>query len=246
MRVRASLSLAVLLNFGVAAPAFAVEIDDLLLPRGVMNLSTEASVEVPRDVMSVTLSTTREGRDAGGVQSQLKQALDSALAEAKKSVRPGQVDVQTGNFSLFPRYGKEGVLTGWQGSTELTIEGRDMREIGQLTGRIPTLSVARVAYGLSRETRETAEAKASADAIARYRAKASDYARQFGYAGYVIRQINVNTQEGPTLPPQPMPRAALMKSGGAPQAMVAADESLPVEAGKSAVTVHVSGSVEMK
>jgi hypothetical protein len=38
------------------------------------------------------------------VQTQLKAALDAALAEAKKSAQPGQLDVRTGNFSLSPRY----------------------------------------------------------------------------------------------------------------------------------------------
>ena len=73
-------------------------------PQGVLGLSASASVEVTKDVLAVTFSTTREGTDANAVQAQLKQALDAALAEAKKAARPGQVDVQTGNFSLYPRY----------------------------------------------------------------------------------------------------------------------------------------------
>ena len=73
-------------------------------PQGVLGLSASASVEVTKDLLAVTFSTTREGSDANAVQAQLKQALDAALAEAKKAARPGQVDVQTGNFSLYPRY----------------------------------------------------------------------------------------------------------------------------------------------
>ncbi len=72
-------------------------------PQGVLGLSANASVEVAKDLIAVTFSTTREGTDANTVQAQLKQALDAALGEAKKAARPGQVDVQTGNFSLYPR-----------------------------------------------------------------------------------------------------------------------------------------------
>ena len=50
----------------------------------------------------------RKAPTPNAVQAQLKQALDAALAEAKKAARPGQVDVQTGNFSLFPRYTQQG------------------------------------------------------------------------------------------------------------------------------------------
>jgi len=55
------------------------------MPQGVVNLSASASVDVARDLLSITFSTTREGSDAAAVQSQLKQALDAALAEARKA-----------------------------------------------------------------------------------------------------------------------------------------------------------------
>lgn len=206
-------------------------------PQGVVSLSSSASMEVVRDMLQVTFSTTREGLDAATVQSQLKQALDAALAEAKRAARPGQLDVQTGNFSISPRYTNKGVVSGWQGSAELIVDGRDMQAIGQLTGRITTLTISRVGYNLSRELREKSEGEVSAQAITRYRAKAADYAKQFGYAGYVIREVSVNSNE------QISPRFA-----AAPQMKALAassDEALPVEPGKGTVTVNVSGSVQM-
>lgn len=231
-----ALSTSVLSLPAFAAPT-AAEMAIAFTPQGVVSLSSSASVEVTRDVLGVTFGTTKEGVDAASVQSQLKQALDAALAEAKKAARPGQVDVQTGNFSLAPRYTNKGVVNGWQGSAELIVEGRDMQAIGQLTGRITTLTISRAGYTLSRELREKSEAEVSGQAIARYRAKASDYAKQFGYSGYTIREVNVSTNE----PQQPMPMAAMrMKTMSAP-----ADESLPVEPGKGTVTVSVNGTVQL-
>ena len=205
-------------------------------PQGVVSLSASASVEVVRDLLTVTLSTTREGADAATVQSQLKQALDAALAEAKRAAKPGQLEVQTGNFSISPRYTNKGASNGWQGSAELVLEGRDMQAIGQLTGRITTLTIARVGYNLSRELREKSEGEVSAQAIARYRAKAADYAKQFGYAGYAIREVNVNANE--QMPPRGVPMQ--MKAMA-----VSSDEALPVEPGKGTVLVNVSGTVQM-
>lgn len=206
-------------------------------PQGVVSLSASATAEVTKDLLNVVLSTTREGQDAATVQTQLKQALDAALAEARKVAKPGQIDIQTGNFSLYPRYAPKGGINGWQGSAELVIEGKDMAGIGSLTGRITTMTVARVGQGLSRELREKTEGDLTAQAIARYRAKATDYAKQFGYAGYVIREVNVGTSEPPGFAPMPMVRAKAMS--------MAADESLPVEAGKAQVSVNVSGSVQL-
>ena len=205
-------------------------------PQGVVSLSASASVEVVRDLLTITLSTTREGADAATVQSQLKQALDAALAEAKRAARPGQLEVQTGNFSISPRYTNKGASNGWQGSAELVLEGRDMQAIGQLTGRITTLTISRVGYNLSRELREKSEGEVSAQAIARYRAKAADYAKQFGYASYAIREVNVNANE--QMPPRGVPMQ--MKAMA-----VASEEALPVEPGKGTVSVNVSGTVQM-
>ncbi len=207
-------------------------------PQGVVGLAASATAEVTKDLLSVALSTTREGQDAATVQSQLKQALDAALAEARKAAKPGQLEVQTGNFSLYPRYAPKGGINGWQGSAELLIEGRDMPAIGALTGRITTMTIARVGYGLSRELREKVEGEVAAQAIARFRAKAGEYSKQFGFAGYVIREVNVNSDSPVMYAAAPAMRAKAMSA--------AADESLPVEAGKGTVTVNVNGTVQMK
>ena len=227
-------AVAVALALVAAAPARA----DAPPPQGVLSLGASASVEVTKDVLVVTFSTTKEGADANAVQAQLKQALDAALAEARKAARPGQVEVQTGAFSLFPRYTNKGAISGWQGTAEVIVEGRDMATIGQLSGRITSMTVARVAYRLSREASQKVEAEVAAEAIARYRAKAGEYAKQFGYGGYAIREVNVTTSDPPQ-GPQPMMRSQA-------SAMSAQGDALSVEPGKAQVTANVSGTVQMK
>ncbi|MEP7303469.1 MAG: SIMPL domain-containing protein [Caldimonas sp.] len=225
---------------GAALVLFATSaaLADSAPPQGVLSLTASASVEVTKDLLSVTFSTTREGSDANAVQAQLKQALDSGLAEAKKAARPGQVDVQTGTFSLYPRYAAKGGINGWQGTAEIIVDGRDMAAIGQLSGRITTMTVARVAYRLSREANQKVEGEVVAEAVARYRAKAAEYAKQFGYAGYSIREVNVTTTE-PQQGPTPMFRAQA-------SAMSAQGDALSVEPGKAQVNANVNGTVQMK
>lgn len=206
------------------------------VPSGVVALTASASVEVTRDLMAVTLSATREGTDASSVQSALKQALDAALLEARGAAKPGQIDVRTGNFSMNPRYSPKGLLNGWQGTAELVIEGRDLTGIGQLAGRIQSMTIARVAQGLSREQREKAESGVTAQAIARYRAQAAEVTKQFGYSSYSVREVSVNGNEQGG--PEPMMMRAKVFAA-------AADAPLPVEAGQTSVTVTVSGTVQM-
>jgi predicted secreted protein len=227
-----------LVAFSALAVTLAAHAAPDAAPRDRLSLSASASTDVTRDVLGVAFSTTREGADAAVVQSGLKQALDAALAEARKVAKPGQVDVQTGSFSLAPRYEpKTGKITGWQGTAELLVEGRDATAIAQLSGRINTLTVNRVGYSLSREAREKAEADISAQAITRYRAKAADYARQFGYGGYVVGEVNVSADEAA---PRPVMMKAMRMSASS-----AADEALPTEAGKATVTVNVNGTIQL-
>ncbi|HEX5685389.1 MAG TPA: SIMPL domain-containing protein [Ideonella sp.] len=207
--------------------------------QGVLTLNATATVDVPQDWMMLTLSVNREGTDAGAVQTQLKQAVDAAVAEARRVAKPGQVEIQTGAFSVQPRYNQKGQLNGWQGRTELTIEGREMATIAQLSGRISSMTIARVEYGLSREAREKVEGEVSAQAVARFRARAGDLAKQFGYGGYAIREVNVSTDGAVVPPPMPYARAGMMKAESA-------DMALPTEPGKGSVTANVSGSVQMK
>ena len=209
---------------------------------GVLNLSTSASAEVTQDVLAVTFSVSREGNDAQTVQSGLKQALDAALVEARKIAKPGAVDVQTGNFALYPRYsnptkGGQASISGWQGSAELQVQGKDIAAIAQLSGRIQTMAIARVGYTLSREAREKVEADVTAQAIARWRAKAALMSQQFGYSGFSVREVNVATNDSQQ-PPVPMMTRSVRSAA-------VASEALPTEAGKGEVTATVNGSAQM-
>jgi len=206
-------------------------------PQNVLQLTASGSVEVQQDMLSMTLTTTRDATDAATVQSQLKAAVDAALAEARKNAQPGQLDVQTGNFSLSPRYTREGKINGWQGSAEVVLEGRDFPRITQTAGRITTLNVGNVGFALSREQRAKSETEAQTIAIENFKQKATTLAKGFGFSGYTLREVSVNANEGGPIRPRAM--AAQAKS-------FSADAPVPVEAGKTSVVVNVSGSVQLK
>jgi len=208
------------------------------MPQNVVQLVASGAVEVQQDLLTMVLSTSRDGTDAGVVQTQLKVALDAALAEAKKAVQTGQLEVRTGNFSLFPRYGKDGKITGWQGSTELVMEGRDFARIASTAGKITTLTMGNVSFGLSRSQRAQVEGQAQAIAIEQFKAKAGEIAKGFGFTGYTLREVSVNASDTGN---PPRPRMMAMEAKAA-----SSDMAVPVEAGKSTVQVTVSGAVQLK
>jgi predicted secreted protein len=205
-------------------------------PQNVLQLSASGTVEIQQDRLTLVLATTREGTDANAVQTQLKSALDAALTEASGAAQPGQMDVRTGNFGLYPRYSQGGKIASWQGTAELVLEGREFARITQTAGRIQSMTVASVSFGLSREQRAKVESDAQSIAIQRFKAKAGELAKDFGFSGYSLREVAVNSND------QGSPRPLRMAVASVAQAEV----PLPVEAGKAAVTVTVSGTVQLR
>lgn len=208
------------------------------LPLQRVSLSASATVQVPQDELTLTLSTQREGSSAPDVQNQLKAALDTALSVARRQAQSPLMEVSTGRFGLSPRHDRNGKLVGWQGTAELILQGRDFVRISQTAAQLQTLSVASVVFGLSSQQRQDAQAQAQSQAIAQFQKSATDIAKGFGFAGYTLGEVHINAnQPGPV---RPTMMAASMRS--------AADESspVPIEAGLSQVSVNVSGSVQLK
>ena len=162
-------------------------------PRNVVQLSASGSVDVQQDLLVLTLSTARDGKDAAVVQSQLRQALDAAVLEARRNAEPGQMDVRTGNFSLYPRYSQNSQITGWQGNTELVLEGRDFARITNTAARISSMAIAQVAFSLSPQQRSKVEQEAQTLAIENFKTQAADLTRAFGFADYTLREVSVNS-----------------------------------------------------
>lgn len=218
---------------------FAQPMEQRDAPRNIAQLSSSASVDVQQDLLAIAMNTSASGLEANAVQTQLKQALDAALAVAKPQAAAGQLDIRTGNFSLYPRYDKNGKINGWQGSTELVLEGRDFTRITSTAGKIQSLTLGNVSFGLSREQRGKVEADAQAQAIERFKARALDVSKGFGFSGYTIREVSINANDQ-GFQPRMRPMSAMSKSADMESAPI------PVEAGKSTVTVNVTGSVQMR
>lgn len=208
------------------------------VPRDVVQFSATATVEARQDQLSVTLRSTREGSDPLTVQEQLKAVLETALAEARATAQPGAMEVRSGHFGLMPRTGRDGRISAWQGTAEMVLSGRDFERIAGTAGRIQGLTVASVQFGLSRELRERLETQAQAQAIERFRARGGEIARSFGFSGYALREISINSQEqGGLIRPRFMAMEAKASVAEAP---------LPLEAGQAQVQVTVSGAVQLK
>lgn len=209
-------------------------------PRNVLQLSASASSEVVQDWLQLTLSATQEGSDGAAVQDKLRQLLDGAQALLRRQAQPEQLEWRSGAFSVAPRYGKDGKITGWQGRAELLLQGRDFARITSAAAQVPGMSIRQIGFALSPQARAQAQEQVQAQAVARFGQQAQALARSFGFEGYSLREVQVSSHDsGPG--PQPRMLAMAAKAGAMEEA-----PPLALEAGKALVEVSVSGSVQMR
>jgi predicted secreted protein len=205
----------------------------------VVQLSASAEQEAVQDWLTVVLTHRAQAANPAAVQRQLQAALDQALRHIRPRVQAGELEMHTGGVTVQPRYSHEGQIVGWHGQAELIVQGRGVARIAATAGDTPGMAVSSMAFSLSRHARQALEAQIRSEAIGRFRQTAQQVARDFGFAGYTLREVSV-TEGGQEL----AVRARVMMAAGAQTAMT--DTPVSVEPGKTLVQVTVAGSVQLQ
>lgn len=208
--------------------------------RNVVHLSASGSVEVVQDWLQINLLATREGSQAQTVQQQLQQAVDAAVLSLRSKVQGTSMQLRTGGFGVYPRHGLDGKIKGWQGRAELVVEGKDFARITQAVSHVNTMQVAGTGLGLSKEGRAVVHEQAQAQAVQNFQARATQLAKLWGFTGYTMREIHVNSQDSVG-----RPRMAAMPMAAASMAKQEMADPITVEAGKELVEVSVNGAVQL-
>ena len=203
--------------------------------------NASARKEVQHDWLSIVVRAQQEGADPVALQNQLKTTLEAALSSLRPRLEPQQLEVRSGHFGIYPRHNNQGRVTGWQGQVDLVVEGRDFARVSQLAGNLPRMTVAQADFSLSREGRQQLEAEVQSQAVQNFRQRAQALARDFGFAGYTLRQVNVSAVDRPE--PGIQPRMLMADAAMAPAAAPAA---IPLVAGKDEVRITVSGSIQLR
>ena len=198
-----------------------------------ISLSASAQTEVANDRMSAVLYLQREGQDAVPLAAEVNQAIEWAVAEAK---RVTGVDVHTLDYRTQPVYGKQ-ILTGWRVRQSIRLTSADSGVLSALIGRLQQrLAVADIAYELSSDRRQQVENGLVEEAIGRFSERARLVAGALGRSDYRLVSLDVSTG-GPA--PRPVFRGAVM-------AMAEAAPAPALEPGTETVLVQVSGTIELQ
>lgn len=238
--------LAASLTVGLTATAARAEGKSAQPQANIVHLSARGSVEVEQDWLTLTLSVTRDGDNAAAVQRSLREITENAMRHLRPSSSGEDMRITTGQFQVFPRYGKNGAILRWQGRSEITLQGRDFPRITQAAAGVQHMTVSNTAFSLSHAAAEELHSRAQSQAVQAFRERARQVTELFGLRTYTLREMTVGSNQHWLHRP-----ASVLRS--APVAMMASsrDEAAPqpdiaVQAGTARVEVEVSGSVVME
>ena len=204
-----------------------------------VSLRAEASQEVPRDLMIVTLYTEAQNTDSAKLAAEVTTIMNKAIGEAKQAKA---VTLRQGNRNSYPIYdNKTQKITGWRERAELRLESTDFAALSKLTGDLmQTLKMGNMQFTVGNHTRKTSEDALLKDAVNAFKARAQLATDALGGKGYKIVNLNLNSNGYP----QPYMRSEMMMKAASP-----AMDSAPtpeVEAGTSEISMSADGVIEIQ
>jgi predicted secreted protein len=198
---------------------------------GILSLSAQASADVPQDLVQITLFVEEEAKNPAALTTRLQQQTAHALRIAKNQ---STVSVQTDNFGMHPSTDREGRITHWRGRSGLRLTSKDFDATARLAGELtPAMQIDSVRFSLSPRAKYAAQEKLAREAIAAFRNQAQTAAHAFDYKSYTVRKITI-AHHGLGFEPHMMMKTLAMSQ-----------QDIPIAAGKTTVTVTVSGAVQM-
>ena len=223
------------LSLGTVASLPALAADELHYNQ--VSLRAEASQEVARDLMIVTLYTEEQNTDPAKLTAAVSTTLNKAIGQAKQVKG---IDLRQGSRNSYPIYdNKGGKITGWRERAELRLESADFAALSKLTGELlADMKMGGMDFAISTATRQTSEDALLKDAVNAFKARAQLATEALGGKGYKIVSLNLNANGYP----QPFMRAPMMMKGAS---MDAESVTPDVEAGTSKVSMTADGAIEV-
>lgn len=202
-----------------------------------VRLDAVVSAPITPDTAVITMAAEKSGSDASAITQHINKLMGDAVREAKAV---SGVEAITGNFSTHQQYDNKGNVIGWTVRSDLILKSKDFGSLGKLSGNLSqSLKIVGSGFEVSRELRAREEATLLQRGLEAFQAKAKTAAQTLGFSGYTLREINIQQAqlEGGNNQPRPMMMARAMAADAAPVQM---------EAGRTAINLTVSGTVQMK
>jgi predicted secreted protein len=228
-RIRGALLLASLCVVAHGAAAQLAPPPSMAASPSAVTVSASATASVPNDRMQAWLRAESDNADASAAASVVNARMGKALARARATKG---VDASTTGYSSY-QITEKNQPSRWRVAQTLKLEGSDFAALSGLVSQLQAdggLVVDGTQFSVSDAARAKAEEALTQQAIKAWQARATEAARGFGFDGWRLGKVAIQT--GDAIRPQPRMRAMAVASSVAP---------VELEAGNTDVTVTVSG-----
>ena len=206
-------------------------------PFNLVRLDAMVSSPITPDTAVLTLAAERSGVDVSAMTQQINKIMGDAVREAKAV---NGVEALTGNFSTNQQYDNRGNVIGWTVRSDLILKSKDFGVLGKLSGNLgQSLKIVGSSFEVSRELRQREEGQLLQRGLEAFTAKAKTAAQTLGFNSYILREINIQQAQLEGGNPQ---RPVMMMA----RAMTADAAPVQIEAGRTAINLTVSGSIQLK
>jgi len=205
-----------------------------------VSLSAESEVQLPNDELVVRFTVETEGKDTSALRVEVNRISQDVHArlKAEEGLKWTTMGRSLEPIWEYDRLHSKNIRTGWRmvQSTEVITQ-----KLESVSGWLDAIEVAGaqikdLTFRVSSETLRRAQNDLRMQAIAAFRAKATDFAKGLDAPDFRILELQTDSP-----PVYPM-RAQVMRSMEADKATAAA----PVlNSGESQVSVRISGTIEI-
>lgn len=198
-----------------------------------IHLSVNATAQLENDTMVATLFAQEEGSQAAELSAVVNQRIRNALELVKKHP---QIKHQTNAYSSNPIYNNN-KITGWRVSQSLRLESTNMALMSDVLGKLQAdLALQSMLFAVSPASKNRQDEILIDEALEAFSKRAQQVVKKLERRNYKIVDINISTSGARGIRPQYQMRAMAMD----------AESSPAVSAGEQAVTVTVSGNIELE
>ena len=148
------------------------ETDDA--PARSVTVTGHGTVKVTPDVANVSMGVQATSRDAEEVFATI-ETKSTALVETLKGLGVAAEDIRTSGLSLYPNYGENNQITGYNGSVNVDVTLRDITRVGEILDGVrgfvgPELTLGGISFSYADPEAVLGDARVAAIENARVRA----------------------------------------------------------------------------
>lgn len=153
------------------------------VPQPTIAINGEGKVTAVPDIARISVGLLTEGRDIAAIQRQNTEKMNNLIA-AVKALGVAEKDIQTTNYSIYPKYDYtdgRSILSGYTVNQNATVKVRDLSKVGAIFAKVGEIGANQVSGpDFTIDDPTALHDQARLEAIADAQAKAETLARSLG------------------------------------------------------------------